>query len=137
MFAADYLTPEDECARPWVDPLHVHLRVKGWVGIDDWGLNMDALTAQCHAVLAPAFDTPTGRKREVLAVRNPQIPALKPLLANRSVAALLERYLGGPVRYEGHTLLHLGDRVNTHNYISALLAPWPLWTARESFRLAT
>ena len=118
MFQLDYLTPEDACTQPWDDPHSSQLRDRGWVGIDDWGLDLQALQAQSTALLANL--TAGNHKVGVLSIKQPQMPALEPLLANVSVARLLERYLGGPVRYEGHVLLHIGEDTHPSSYVSAL-----------------
>lgn len=117
MFRLDYLTPDDACTQPWVNPHSSQLRDRGWVGIDDWGLDLRALQAQSTALLVNL--TAGKHKVGVLSIKQPPIPALEPLLANASVARILERYLGGPVRYEGHVLLHIGEDIHPSSYVSA------------------
>ena len=114
MFELDYLLPKDRCSATWDCKEHRHLRDHGWVAIDDWGLDIDAMREQSQTLLASA------PKKSFVSLANPSIPALRPLLENRTLAALLESYLGGPVRYEGHVLLHLSMRVNAHKYFSAM-----------------
>ncbi|KAL1515630.1 hypothetical protein AB1Y20_002248 [Prymnesium parvum] len=91
---------------------------RGWVGVRDWGLHLPALQRQAQAQL----DAARGARRSapaVVRVTNPPIPALEPLLRNQELARLLSKYLGGPVRYEGHVLLHVSNRATPANYISA------------------
>ena len=90
------------------------------MGVSDWGLDLDALNKQSHKLLKPLksnYSDPANIS--ILKIRDPQIPALSPLLSNSSFARLLEAHLGGPVRYDGSVLLHLGPAVTVSNYISA------------------
>ena len=122
MFDADYVQMADACtkARTRHHPQHKHLHEMGWVGIDDWGLDLSALRAQSTALLDEKLAIARTHKAGVVTVVNPPMPALMPLLSNRSLALLLESYLGGPVRYDGATLLHVSEHANPSNYQSAL-----------------
>lgn len=84
------------------------LQRNGFVAIDDWGLDMDALEAQSQQALrAPlARALKTGNERFFSKTRE-RLPALNPLLQNRSLHTIVSGYLGGVARYDlGDNLLH-------------------------------
>ena len=122
MFAIDYLGRIDRCAEN-VDRSRrlTQLRDKGWAAVGSWGLDLVALQAQSRKHLEPllAAQRRSSGGVDVISVKNPDMPALKPLLSDPSLAALLEAHLGGAVRYDGHVLLHVGERSNPDVYASA------------------
>ena len=68
------------------------LHSNGYARINDWGLDMKALSAQVQAAIAAEDgDAP--------------LPALGPLLGNSSVAKIISSYLGGAARFDGHRIV--------------------------------
>jgi SAM-dependent methyltransferase len=118
MFAYDFLHHVDSCAVTRPHSLDQHLHDHGWATVDDWGLDLNALKQQSFAILDPIKKGAQARA-PFISLKNPDIPALHPILGNSSLGALLKAYLGGPVRYDGHVLLHVSPRANPQNYVSS------------------
>lgn len=122
MFDLDFVQRADPCAAPSDMPHeHRHLRERGWLKVDDWGLDLHALKMQSKAVLDEALGDYHGRRRntKIVSIGNPSIPAMLPLLQDRKLASMLEDYMGGPVRYDGFALLHVMQGVTPASYTSA------------------
>ena len=94
----------------------------GYARIDSWGnLDLVALRTQSYAAImankrseckrvADRLQCSFADGSSLLSVHRPTLPALKPLLANETLAAVLRGYLGGDVRYDGHVVLHLSQK---------------------------
>jgi len=122
MYAADYVRRADACVAPTTGEAPTmlpQLRDDGYAIVDDWGLDLKALQRQSSAHLRPLLPVRDGDPA-VIGLHNPPMPALMPLLSNRALSSLLSQYLGGHVRYEGHVLLHLSEKVTKESYVSAL-----------------
>ena len=120
MYDVDYVRRTDACAVPAEapSPMLKSLRAKGWAQVDDWGLDLRSLANQSRHLLRPFRSS--NSSPAVISLPNVMAPALAPLLERASLSKLLSEYLGGRVRYEGHVLLHVSQRVTTQNYISSL-----------------
>lgn len=99
-------------------PLLGSLLDDGYAIVEDWGLDMQALSAQAYAALHAAAG-PSGLSRHHLVNAFAPLPALEPLLADEGVAAAIRNYLGGAARYEGHVCLYLASNATEHTYAAA------------------
>ena len=121
IYEYDHLLRADSCATaPWADQrMHRDLRERGWTAVKDWRLDLEALKRQSYAILDPLRNGAHAKSGHIF-VKNPDLPALQPILKDSNLSSLLEAYLGGLVRYDGHVLLHVTAHANTQNYASAL-----------------
>ena len=97
------------------------LQANGYARVDDWGLDMDTLSSQAAAHLERANQRRVAKHRPAplsVTSREP-LPALAPLLSNRSLARIISTYLGGRARYDGHVILHLSPNASLKTYSSA------------------
>ena len=93
----------------------------------DWGLDLDALEAQVRIAMPsrrvrpPPSAAATLRKMAFGETSRAPLPALMPLLNNAKLARVLRAYLnnGGPVRYDGHVIIHLSNMASEANYVSS------------------
>ena len=93
------------------------LVANGHAKVQDWHLDIGSLETQATAVLLAH-----GQATNVSSVpaSAEQLPALLPLLHNETVAATVSAYLGGRVRYDGATVLRLGNGLQSaQEYVSA------------------
>ncbi|KAL3930181.1 MAG: hypothetical protein SGPRY_001649 [Prymnesium sp.] len=97
-------------------PMAQALLRDGFARVEDWGLDIEALTEQAERALAeaPKKWVPGSTTR----LSTAPLPALAPLLNNETVASEMRAYLGGPVRYDGHDVLRLHHNLSIHDYIS-------------------
>ena len=89
----------------------------GWTRIDDYGLDMKALSTQVSKALASTPPS-TGDKAAPIKTSQATLPALEPLLRNKTIAKLISDYFGGPARYDGHTILQLLPSATAKTYAS-------------------
>ena len=96
------------------------LQLAGHVAVRDygaWGLDVQQLHREAmHALDAAAS---TLRPDAATVSSAAPLPSLRPLLNDETLATLLRRYLGGEVRYDGHTTLRLTRHVSERNYTSS------------------
>ena len=114
---ARVVLPRGRPSEAMLDSLQAH----GYARIDDWGLDMDALSSQAAAHLDRASQRRADKHRpEPLSVTSREpLPALAPLLSNRSLARMISTYLGGRARYDGHVILRLSPNASLTTYSSA------------------
>ena len=97
--------------------LLVPLQRDGFVSVGDWGLgaaHLRALRQQVEEALAAKGGPVRSRGDDA------ELPALRPLLRNATLERALRGYLGGPVRYDGHTVLRLTNELTSvSQYMSA------------------
>ena len=114
---ARVVLPRGRPSEAMLDSLQAH----GYARIDDWGLDMGALSSQAAAHLDRASQRRADKHRpEPLSVTSREpLPALAPLLSNRSLAHMISTYLGGRARYDGHVILRLSPNASLTTYSSA------------------
>ena len=95
------------------------LQARGYARVDNWGLDMDALSSEAAAHLERANRRRAGKRTPLSVTSRAPLPALAPLLSNRSLARTISTYLGGRARYDGHVILHLSPNASLKTYTSA------------------
>ena len=88
-------------------PLLRSLTVDGYLRIDDFGLNTTALRIQALSALEQNGRPGPEGDKALIGSPGVKLPALEPLLSNRTLQRVISRYLGGRVRFEGYTLFTL------------------------------
>ena len=78
---------------------------------------MKALSTQVSKALASTPPS-TGDKAARIKTSHATLPALEPLLRNKTIAKLISDYFGGPARYDGHTILQLLPSATAKTYAS-------------------
>ena len=95
------------------------LQAHGYARVDDWGLDMDTLSSQAGEHLERASRRRAGKSSPLSVTSREPLPALAPLLSNRSLARMISTYFGGRARYDGHVILHLSPNASLKTYSSA------------------
>ena len=95
------------------------LQAHGYARVDDWGLDMDTLSSQARQSLERASRRRAGKSSPLSVTSREPLPALAPLLSNRSLARMISTYFGGRARYDGHVILHLSPNASLKTYSSA------------------
>ena len=87
----------------------------GYARITSWNLDLAELRRQAMDALMMR-----PRARTIASVTSHAwLPALRPLLEDTRVADAVRQYFGGPVRYEGHTVLKLLPNATRETYPSS------------------
>ena len=112
---------------------HSQLRRDGFLKVASWasyGLDVRALVAEA-SVAFEAMRAEQGRGKASPSVSHAgspsalrdvkrPLPSLDPLLRNNDLARVINDYLGGAARYEGHMLLELTPSASADSYRSAI-----------------
>ena len=99
-------------------PLLRSLTVDGYLRIDDFGLNTTALRIQALSALEQNGRPGPEGDKALIGSPGVKLPALEPLLSNRTLQRVISRYLGGRVRFEGYTLFTLTEASTPETYAS-------------------
>ena len=98
------------------------LEEHGFLRVHDWGLDLEALQSEAKAALQAT--SPSFRSEPRAINSSTALPSLRPLLANRSLAGLIRRYLGGSadasVRYDGMSVRRLHGPQSPHSRLRAV-----------------
>lgn len=102
------------------------LRTNGYLKVTSWaehGLDVRAFAAAAAShfeQMATQYHRNGDGNASVLRSASPTLrPSLAPLLNSPSLAAIVRGHLGGPVRYEGHSLLEVRGHATPETYRSA------------------
>ena len=100
-----------------VDPILRDMLSDGYAIVNDWGLDMESLSAQAQANLENSAAASNQSLRSLGRLNSlAPLPALTPLLNNASLAAAIRAYFGGPARYEGCTTFYLSANATEQTY---------------------